>query len=61
VIVSSRGFTKSAVTRGDEIIDLPLLEYDRLFEEYSDAFDNCLVLEHTGDKNWEVDFGPQYD
>lgn len=56
VIVSSGGFTKSAVTRSDELIELTLLEYDRLVDEYSDAFDNCLADDNCGTELlWSVD------
>ena len=56
VIVSSVGFTKPAVCRSEECIDLTLLEYDCLVDQYSMAFDECLMGNDCGlDLLWSVD------
>lgn len=56
VIVSSGGFTKSAIRRSEEFIELTLLDYDQLVDEYSDAFDNCLADSNCGlELLWSVD------
>ena len=56
VIVSSGGFTKSATTRSDELIELTLLEYGRLVDEYLNAFDTCLAESNCGrELLWSVD------
>jgi Restriction endonuclease len=56
VIVSSGGFTKSAISRGDEFIQLTLLEYDQVVDEYSGAFGNCLADSDCGaELLWSVD------
>jgi Restriction endonuclease len=56
VIVSSVGFTSSAVRRSEEFIELTLLEYDKLVDEYSDAYSNCLSDSNCGkDLLWSVD------
>jgi hypothetical protein len=51
VIVSSGGFTQSAISRGDELIQLTLLEYDHVVNEYSDAFGSCLADSNCGAKS----------
>jgi hypothetical protein len=56
VIVSSGGFTQSAISRGDELIQLTLLEYDHVVNEYSDAFGSCLADSNCGaELLWSVD------
>ena len=56
VIVSSGGFTKSAISRSDELVELTLLEYDQLVDKYSDAFGNCLADGNCGlELLWSVD------
>lgn len=44
VIVSSGGFTKSAIRRGNELIQLTLLEYDQVVDEHSDTFGTVLPI-----------------
>jgi hypothetical protein len=56
VIVSSGGFTKSAIRRDEDFIELTLLDYDRLVDEYSDAFNDCLADSNCGlELLWSVD------
>lgn len=56
VIVSSGGFTDSAVRRSEEMIALTLLQYDALVDEYSDAYSYCLSDNNCGKGLlWSVD------
>jgi len=57
VIVSSGGFTKSAIRRAEELGGLRLLEYDWLVSKYENAFDCCLSGADCGDQSllWSVD------
>jgi len=56
VIVSSGGFTSSATCRSEEFIELTLLEYDDLVDEYSDAFSDCQSESNCGQELlWSVD------
>jgi hypothetical protein len=56
VIVSSGGFTSSATRRSEELIELTLLEYDYLVDEYSDAFSDCQSESNCGQELlWSVD------
>jgi hypothetical protein len=56
VIVSSGGFTNSAIRRSAELIELTLLEYDEIIEEYADSFGHCLSSFNCGQELlWSVD------
>lgn len=56
VIVSSGGFTKSAISRSEDFVELTLLDYDQLVDEYSDVFDDCLADGNCGlEVLWSVD------
>lgn len=48
VIVSSEGFTKSAYRRSEENIDLTVLSYNELVDEYQDKFSNCISINNCG-------------
>lgn len=56
VVVSSGGFTRSAIRRSEDIVALTLLEYKWLVDEYSGAYSNCLADLNCGsDLLWSVD------
>ncbi|WP_018293451.1 restriction endonuclease [Mariprofundus ferrooxydans] len=56
VIVSSGGFTSSAIRRSEENVKLTLLDYNKLVDEYSDAYDNCFANNDCGQEVlWSVD------
>lgn len=56
IIVSSGGFTGSAIRRSEDFIELTLLEHDQLVDEYSDAYGNCLADGDCGQELlWSVD------
>ncbi|MDD4965211.1 MAG: restriction endonuclease [Gallionella sp.] len=57
IVVSSGGFTKSAISRSEDYVGLIPLEYDFLIDEYSNAFCNCLANADCGSETllWAVD------
>jgi len=56
VIVSSGGFTKSAIRRSADFVGLRLLEYDWLVDEYEGAYSHCLSNSDCGNESllWSV-------
>ncbi|KKM70819.1 hypothetical protein LCGC14_1436930 [marine sediment metagenome] len=57
VVVSSGGFTKSAIRRSEDFVRLRLLEYDWLIDEYEGSYSNCLTDADCGSQSllWSVD------
>lgn len=57
IVVSSGGFTKSAINRSEDFVGLTLLEYDWLIDKYSNAYSDCLGNGDCGAETllWAVD------
>jgi len=57
VVVSTGGFTKSAIRRSEDFLWLRILEYDLLIDQYEDAYSTCLANNECGESSvlWSVD------